>query len=410
MHQKVRNPTGIRTLVPACMAAVAYIDPGNFGVNVESGASYGYALAWVVVAASLVGMVVQYLAAKLGAATGLSLAENCRERCSSPVRVQLWLVTELVVIMTDLAELVGGAFALNILFGVPLLVGAAIVGAVSFVVLAIRVRGHEGFEVLVLALLAIVVVAVLWQTMIAGVDLDRLATEIAPGPMEPSAALLAAGIVGATVMPHALHFQSAVCRPVPVVTAAGAHGKGVGRDGGSASIARDLRRSVVIAMSVVGLANVAIVLAAAVLPKWASGDLAAAYTAFGDVAGRGAAVLFGLSLLASGLASTVVGAYTGQVVMQGFLRRSYTVWVRRLVSLAPPLVLLALGLNATQALVLSQVVLSFAAPTSLIPLVVFTRRRAVMGELVNRRFTTWVASAATALIIALNVYVLLALV
>lgn len=405
MHQKVRNPSGIRTLVPACMAAVAYIDPGNFGVNVESGASYGYALAWVVIAASAVGMVVQYLAAKLGAATGLSLAENCRERCSPAVRVQLWLVTELVVIMTDLAELVGGAFALNILFGVPLLVGALIVGAVSFVVLAIRVRGHEGFEVVVVALLTIVVVAVLWQTLITGVDLDRLATEAVPGTMEPSAALLAAGIVGATVMPHALHFQSAVCRPVPHLATRRGHGTAA-----SSVVARDLRRGIILAMSVVGLANVAIVLAAAVLPSSAAGDLTAAYTAFGDVAGRGAAVLFALALLASGLASTVVGAYTGQVVMQGFLRKSYAVWVRRLVSLAPPLVLLALGLNATQALVLSQVVLSFAAPTSLIPLVIFTRRRDLMGDLVNRSVTTWVAGIATVLILGLNAYVLLALV
>lgn len=401
MHQKAKSPTGIRTFVPACMAAVAYVDPGNFGVNVEAGATYGYALVWVVVSASVVGMVVQYLAAKLGVATGRSLAENCREHCSPAVRVHLWLVTELVVIMTDLAELVGGAFALNLLFGVPLLPGAMIVGAASFVVLAVRVRGHEGFEVLVLALLGIVVVAVFWQTVIAGVDLGRFVTEGAPRPMGTSAALLAAGIVGATVMPHALHFQSAVSRPVMPV--------GSGRSAAAAA-SRDLRRSVVVAMSVVGLANVAIVLAAAVLPASAAGSLPAAYAAFGDVAGRLAAVLFGLALLASGLASTIVGAYTGQVVMQGFLRRSYSVWIRRVVSLVPPLVLLAMGLDATRALVLSQVVLSFAAPASLIPLVLFTRRRAVMGALVNRTVTTGFAAAGTAMIVGLNAYVLLALV
>lgn len=409
MHQKVSGPGRIRTLVPACMAAVAYIDPGNFGVNVESGAHYGFALVWVVVTASIVGMVVQYLAAKLGIATGRSLAENCRDRYSRPVRVQLWLVTELVVIMTDLAELVGGAFALNILFGIPLFVGALIVGAASFLALAIRVRGHEGFEVVVLALLAVVVVAVLWQTVVAGVDVGRLATDIVPAPMSPSAAVLAAGIVGATVMPHALHFQSAVSRPVMPTASVGVRGRSSAATGRT-STSRDLRRSVVVAMSVVGCANVAIVLAAAALPDAAAGSLPAAYTAFGEVAGKLAAALFAVALLASGLASTIVGAYTGQVVMQGFLRRSYSVWLRRLVSLAPPLVLLALGLDATRALILSQVVLSFAAPTSLIPLVLFTRRRALMGDLVNRPATTVFAAASTALIVGLNAYLIVGLV
>lgn len=409
MHQKAASAVRVRIFVPACMAAVAYIDPGNFGVNVEAGATYGYRLVWVVLAAGAVGMVVQYLAAKLGVATGLSLAENCRERYSRHVGAQLWLVTELVVVMTDLAELVGGAFALNLLFGVPMFVGALIVGAFSFVVLAIRVRGHEGFESVVLALLGIVVVAVLWQTLIAGVDLGRLGAEIAPRPMGTSAAVLAAGIVGATVMPHALHFQSAVSRPTRHVGSTMLPGKAIGRSAARATT-RDLWRGVVVAMAVVGLANVAIVLASAVLPSSATGSLPAAYAAFDQLAGRLAAAIFAVALLASGLASTVVGAYTGQVVMQGFLRRSFSVWVRRAVSLAPPLVLLAIGLDATRALVLSQVILSFATPTSLIPLVIFTRRRSMMGELVNRPLTTWFAGIATAMIVGLNAYLLLGLV
>lgn len=390
------------------MAAVAYIDPGNFGVNVESGANYGYALVWVVVAASVVGMLVQYLAAKLGVATGLSLAENCRERCSPGVRVQLWLVTELVVIMTDLAELVGGAFGLNLLLGVPLVSGAVIVGAVSFLVLAFRIRGHEGFEVVVLGLLSVVVVAVLWQSMIAGIDLDKLASQIAPRPMGISEAVLAAGIVGATVMPHALHFQSAVSRPILVGGGMALRNRRAAQEA-AASTAKTLRRGVLLAMSVVTVANVAIVLAAAVLPASAAGSLPAAHAAFGEVSGRLAAAVFAVALLASGLASTLVGAYTGQIVMQGFLQRSYSVWLRRCVSVVPPLLLLGFGFDATRALVLSQVVLSFATPTSLIPLVIFTRRQAVMGRLVNRPLTTWIAVAATAMIICLNAYLLIGL-
>ncbi|GAB3579602.1 Nramp family divalent metal transporter [Calidifontibacter terrae] len=404
MLQKVRQPTGVRTLIPACLAAVAYIDPGNFGVNIAAGAQFGYSLVWVVIAASATASVVQYLAAKLGLATGRSLAENCRERYARPMRLLLWLMTELVVVMTDLAELVGGAFALNLLFGLPLVVGALLVGAFSFLVLAVRVHGHDGFEGVILALLGTVVAAVLWQMLIAGVDVHRLFTSIAPRPMEPSAALLAVGIVGATVMPHALHFHSAVSRPdatdarlpsVPSLAPRSMTG---------------LRRSVIVAMSMAGIANVAIVIAAATLPAAAAESLPAAYQGFEDVAGPMAATLLGVALLASGLSSTVVGVYTGQVVMQGFLQRSVSIWLRRAVSLVPPLLLLGFGLDATRALVFSQVVLSFALPTSLVPLVLLTRQRSVMGTQVNRRVTTVFATVATTSIIGLDAYLLVGLI
>lgn len=409
MFQTRRPARGRRTLVPACMAAIAYVDPGNFGVNVAAGANHGYALVWVVVLASLIATLVQYLAAKLGVATGLSLAENCRERFGVVTRVLLWLQAEFVVIMTDLAELVGGAIALNLLFGLPLTVGAVIVAAFSFVVLALRVRGHEGFEPVVLTLLGIIVVSLLYQTVMAGVDVGALLVGAAPGRLDDSGILLAVGIIGATVMPHALHFHSAVSRSTPHLPYHERNSlAGLARLSKPlcAQASQSTRRSVIVAMALAGLANVSIVVFSARLPAGAADSLPLAYEHFSRVVGRLAGVLFALALLASGLASTVVGVYTGQIVMEGFLRRSVSLWLRRLVVTIPPLVLLALGLNATQALVMSQVALSFALPGTLIPLVWFTAQRSVMGELVNRRITSLVAVAATSVIIGLVGYLL----
>ena len=409
MLQTRRASPGQRTLVPACLAAIAYVDPGNFAVNVAAGANHGYALIWVVVLASLLATLVQYLAAKLGVATGLSLAENCREQFGTVPRILLWLQAELVVIMTDLAELVGGAIALNLLFGLPLTGGAVIVAAFSFVVLALRVRGHDGFAPVVLTLLGIIVVSLLYQTAVAGVDLGALLAGTAPGRLDSSGILLAVGIVGATVMPHALHFHSAVSRQRQDLPSQERQRRARLASASRASCAGAslrTRRSVMVAMSLAGLANVSIVVIAARLPAGAADSLPLAHQQITAVAGRLAGVLFALALLASGLASTVVGVYTGQIVMQGFLRRSVSLWVRRLVVSVPPLLLLALGLNPTKALVLSQVVLSFALPGTLVPLVWFTARRSVMGLLVNRRLTSVVAVAAITVIIVLDGYLL----
>lgn len=395
--------------MPACLAAIAYVDPGNFAVNVAAGANHGYALIWVVVLASLLATLVQYLAAKLGVATGLSLAENCREQFGTPARIGLWLQAELVVIMTDLAELVGGAIALNLLFGVPLTVGAVIVAAFSFVVLALRVRGHDGFEPVVLTLLGIIVVSLFYQTVMAGVDLSALLAGAAPGRLDDSGVLLAVGIIGATVMPHALHFHSALSRMSPdLPSEERARAAEIARASPTrcAGASHRTRRSVIVAMSLAGLANVSIVVFSAQLPAGAADSLPLAYEQFTQVAGRVAGVLFALALLASGLASTVVGVYTGQIVMQGFLRRSVSLWLRRLVVSVPPLVLLGLGLNPTKALVISQVVLSFALPGTLIPLAWFTARRSVMGLMVNRRLTSLIAAAAISVIVVLDGYLL----
>jgi manganese transport protein len=392
--------TAPRTLVPALLAAIAYVDPGNFGVNIASGAEHGYTLVWVVVFASCSAMVIQYLAAKLGMATGKSLAEHSSERYPGVGRVLLWAQAELVVVMTDLAEIVGGAIALRLLFDMPLMVGALCVTGFSLVVLGLKVRGRSRFDSVVLALLVVIIASLLWQVLIADVDRVALLRSVVPGPLEPSAALLAVGIVGATVMPHALHFHSAASR---------------GRDDGSAPVTQAERlragrrtvRSVVIAMTVAGAANVSLVVFSAGLGSEAGSSIESAYAALAANSGQIAATMLAVALLASGLASTLVGVQTGDVVMAGFGRRPIAPLLRRLVAVVPALVILGFGVDPTSALVWSQVVLSFALPGTLIPLLLFTRDRALMGALVNHRLTTTAAALITAVIVGLCCYLVL---
>ena len=300
MHRRHVPRAGLRTLALAVMAAIAYVDPGNFAVNVAAGAAHGYTLVWVVVGASLTASVVQYLAAKLGIATGLSLAENCRLRYGRGLRRALWVQAELVVIMTDLAELVGGAFALYLLFGIPMVWGAVMMAVFGFVLLSLRIRGHEGFRPVLLALFAMIVLLLVAELVVAGVDGPAFVRGLVPRPLEGSAALLAVGIIGATVMPHALHFHSAVSRE-------DSHPA----DATKVAAAGRARRAIALAMSLAAVANVSLVLIAARLPTEAAGGLGEAYAALGDVLGQVAAVGFGLALLASGLSSTIVGIYTG---------------------------------------------------------------------------------------------------
>ena len=385
-----------RTLIPALLAAIAYVDPGNFGVNITSGAEHGYALVWVVVFASCSAMVIQYLAAKLGMASGKSLAEHSAERFPGVGRLLLWAQAELVVIMTDLAEVVGGAIALKLLFGMPLMAGAVCVALFSLVVLALKVRGRSHFDSVVLVLLVVIIGSLLWQVLVADVDRVALLRSIVPGPLDSSAALLAVGIVGATVMPHALHFHSAASR---------------GRDDGTeASHVERLRsgrrtvRSVVIAMTIAGAANISLVVFAAALPSEAGASIETAYAALAANTGQIAATMLAVALLASGLASTLVGVQTGDVVMQGFGRRPILPLLRRMLAVVPTLVILGLGVEPTTALVWSQGVLSFALPGTLIPLLIFTRDRRIMGVLVNHRLTTAVAVLITAVIVGLCAY------
>ncbi|WP_093713668.1 Nramp family divalent metal transporter [Actinacidiphila alni] len=439
----VRTPpgTGRRTpgrqsahfVGPAFVAAVAYVDPGNFATNVTAGSRYGFALLWVVLVANAVAMLVQYLSAKLGIATGMNLSEMCRERYGRRLRIGLWVQAELVIMMTDLAEVVGGALALNMLFGVPLPAGGALTVAGMLLVLLFQQRGRRQFEAVITALLAVVLVAFVYQTFRAHIDGGAAVRGLAPSLPGRDSALLAVGIVGATVMPHAIYLHSALTqelvRPGRDSAAPGSDGRrsdgrrsdgrrsaGTGLDGrrsartGLAAARRaGVRMSaldVVAALSIAAVVNASILMAATSLHGSGADSLTDAYGAFGTIFGGFAATVFGIALLASGLAASCVGVYSGQIVMQGFLRRSVPIWQRRLVSLLPAAAVLCLGVDPTLALVLSQVVLSFGVPFALVPLLRFTGDPALMGELVNRRVTRVAAVVAAALIIAMNAYLI----
>ena len=386
------------------MAAVAYVDPGNFATNLAAGAEHGYRLLWVIVAANLMAMLIQALTAKLGLATGQDLASLCRAHLPQPVTRLLWLQAEAVAIATDLAEVVGGAVALYLLFGVPLPAGGLITAAVAFGLLAAQTRGYRPFEVVISGLLAVIVLGFAYTLFISGADPTGLAGGLAPGFAGSEGVLLATGILGATVMPHVIYVHSAL--------AVGRYGFGdqtAGRaDGAWRPMLRAQRLDVVLAMGGAGLVNATMLVVAAELFAGSTdaATLEGAHANLASVAGSGAALAFALALLASGFAASSVGTYAGQVVMSGFLRRQIPLWIRRVLTLAPALVVLGAGIDPTAALVWSQVVLSFGIPFALIPLVLFTSRRSLMGALVNRAATTVVASIVGALIVGLNLFLL----
>jgi manganese transport protein len=388
---------------PAFVAAIAYVDPGNFATNVSAGARYGYLLLWVIVCANAMAMFVQSLSAKLGLATGASLPENCRTHYRRPVVVGLWLQAELVAMATDLAEVVGGAIALNLIFGLPLLTGGLVTGAVAFALLALQSRGDRRFIAAVTVLFAIILVAFLLLALRVPIDPGGAAAGLAPRFDGAGSLVLATGILGATVMPHAIYLHSALV-PGTVRTANIAHRR---------MLLRAQRVDVMTAMSLAGVVNVVMLLVAAALFAGSrlvgTDTLGGAHAGFGAAVDGSAALLFALALLASGFAASGVGTYAGQVIMQGFLRRSVPLFARRALTLAPALVVLGLGVEPTGALVLSQVVLSFGIPFTLVPLLLLTRRGDVMGELVNRRSTTVWAALVTAVIIGLNVLLLMTL-
>lgn len=396
--RRARLRAVLTALGPAFVASVAYIDPGNFATNVTAGAKYGTLLVWVVALASLLSMVVQYLSAKLGIATGRSLPELCRERFATGPRIALWLQAELVVIMTDLAEFVGGAIALKLLFGVPLFAGGLLMVLVVFVILMLRVRGRDGFVPVVFGLLFVVVIAFAYEAVTSSVGIGEVAAGLIPRLDDADSAYLAAGIVGATMMPHVIYLHSGLTQHMAAPTTGQARRR-----------VRSTRWDVGLALTVAGVVNVIIVVSAVGLPGDAGDSLEAAHAAFVVQAGAFTGLVFAVALLASSLASSCVGVYTGQMIMQGFLQRHVPVWVRRAVSSVPPLIILALGVNATSALVLSQVVLSFGIPFALVPLVMFTSNRKLMGAEVNRRATTWIAATIVAVVVSLNVFLLVQL-
>jgi manganese transport protein len=383
-------------LGPAFVACVAYVDPGNFATNIAGGAQYGYLLLWVLLAANLMAMLIQNLSAKVGIATGRNLPELCRERFPRPVSFGLWVQAELIAMATDLAEFVGAAIALNLLFGVPLFPAGLITAAVAFGILALQSRGYRRFELAITGMLGVILLGFLYDTLRIGFDAGEAVAGFVPAFEDTDSVLLATGILGATVMPHVIYLHSALTqdriRPRD--------------DRERRELLRFQRLDVTIAMSIAGLVNMSmLVIAASLFHARGLTELDAieeAHAQFEALVGPGAALAFALALLASGFASSGVATYAGQVVMQGFIARTIPVALRRLVTMIPALIVLAIGLDPTRSLVISQVVLSFGIPFALVPLVLLTRRADVMGALVNRRTTTVAAVVVAALIIALN--------
>jgi len=388
-------------LGPAFVACVAYIDPGNFATNIQGGAEFGYMLLWVIVTSNLMAMLIQALSAKLGIASGRNLAELCRERFPRPVTLAMWVLMEIVAMATDLAEFLGAAVGFQLLFHIPLLAGALLTAITTFIILGLEQRGFRSLEAVITALVGVIAVSYLIETI-----LDRPAWglvayhAVVPMFSGKESVLLATGILGATVMPHVIFLHSALTQHrIPTTNAAQLK-----------QLFRFELIDVTIAMGLAGLVNAAMLIMAA-STFFAQGlthiaSIEEAYRTLTPLLGSAASAVFAISLLVSGLSSSAVGTMAGQVIMQGFIHRQIPIWVRRAVTMAPPIFVIALGLDPTRTLVISQVVLSFGLPFAIIPLVMFTRRGDIMGPLVNRRITTIIASIVAALIVALNVYLL----
>jgi len=381
---------------PAVVASIAYIDPGNFATNIQAGARYGYALLWVVLLANLIAMLFQALSAKLGIVTGKNLAELCREQFPRPVVIAMWIVSEIAAMATDLAEFLGGAIGLSLLTGLPLFAGMVATGAIVYGVLMIDRFGFRPVELIIGYLVAVIAACYLIEMFIVPVDWRAAALgAIVPQLPDSAALLLAVGIIGATVMPHAVYLHSGLTQArIP------AHDAREVR-----SVVRISNTEVVVALALAGLVNMAMVIMASSAFHAGHSDVAEIETAYHTLAplfGAAAASIFLVSLLASGISSATVGTMAGQMIMQGFVGFRIPVWVRRLVTMLPAFVVVGLGANATQALVLSQVVLSIALPLPMVALLLFTRRADLMGEFVNGRLTHWTAVIATALVLALN--------
>ena len=392
---------GILALLgPAFVAAVAYVDPGNFATNVSAGAKYGFLLVWVVLAANLMAMLVQYLSAKVGVATGRNLPELCREHFPRQVSWGLWAQAEVIAISTDLAEFVGAAIALNLLFGVPPFVAGLMTAVVAFGVLALQSRGYRKFEIAIAALLGIVLLGFIYDLLQTPVDTKAFAKGFLPGFSGTDSILLAVGILGATVMPHVVYLHSALTQSRVKAE----------NDDERRELMRFQRIDVIIALTVAGIINMTMLVVAAGLFHTSGltnvDSLEGAHAGLGTLVGGGAALAFAVALLASGLSSSSVGTYAGQVVMQGFIDRRIPLFLRRLITMTPALIVLAIGLDPTKTLVISQVVLSFGIPFALVPMILLTSRKRVMGALVNSRTTTVVASLVALVIIALNLFLI----
>ncbi|MGA9533918.1 MAG: Nramp family divalent metal transporter [Anaerolineales bacterium] len=388
-------------LGPAFIASVAYVDPGNFATNIQAGAQFNYLLLWVIMGSNLMAMLIQATSAKLGIATGQNLAELCRTHYSRRTAVSMWVVMELVAMATDLAEFLGAALGFNLLFGIPLWQAGLMTAVVTFAILALERYGFRPLEIVIGALVGVVAVSYLIETVLDRPDWGLLAKHaILPQFQGPESVLLAAGILGATVMPHAIFLHSYLTQ-----------------DRIRSDDPKIKRRlfgfevtDVAIAMTLAGMVNAAMLIMAAATFYRAGmtnvGTIEEAHRTLEPLLGSAASWVFAISLLASGLSSSSVGTMSGQVIMQGFLHRHIPIWVRRAVTMAPSLVVIAIGLDPTRTLVISQVVLSFGLPVAIVPLWHFSRQREIMGDLVNRRVTSAILGVITGLVIALNAYLL----
>lgn len=388
-------------LGPAFVASIAYMDPGNFATNISGGAQFGYMLLWVILASNLMAMLIQALSAKLGIATGLNLAEQCREHFPPWVVIVMWGLMELVAMATDLAEFLGAALGFYLLFNIPLLAAGILTAILTFVILGLERYGFRPLEAVITAFVGVIALCYVAEIFLAQPDWGQIAYHaIVPQFSGVESVLLASGILGATVMPHVIFLHSSLTQ-----------GRIVTRD---PKLLRRLYRfeqlDVVIAMGAAGFINMAmLVMAAATFYAQGLTDIGTieeAHRTLAPLLGSASSWIFAISLLASGLSSSTVGTMAGQVIMQGFLRRHIPPWLRRIVTMLPSLIVIAVELDPTRTLVISQVVLSFGLPFAVIPLVYFTSRKDIMGVLVNRRVTTLLASIVAALIIALNLLLL----
>ena len=391
---------GVLLLGPAFVAAIAYVDPGNVAANLSAGAKYGYLLVWVLVAANLMAGLIQYQSAKLGLVTGQSLPEILGQRMRRWPRIGFWAQAELIAVATDLAEVIGGAIALYLLFGLPLVAGGLVVGVVSMVLLGVQSRfGQRPFEFVIIALLAIIAIGFLAGLVVRPPDGAAVLGGLVPRFAGTGSVLLAASVLGATVMPHAIYVHSALARD--------RHG----RAEGSVQTSRLLRITkwdVAIALSLAGIVNIGMLLLAATNLRGVHGvdTIESAHAAIAAALGPVIAIVFAIGLLASGLASTSVGSYAGATIMAGLLRRRIPLLVRRTITLIPALLLLGLGADPTAVLVISQVVLSFGIPFALIPLLRLTNDSSVMGDFANRLAVKILLFIAIVLVIGLNLTLL----
>lgn len=388
-------------LGPSFVAAVAYIDPGNFATNIQGGAQFGYQLLWVIVASNLMAMLIQTMSSKLGIATGKNLAEVCRDHFSKPVVWGMWGLMEVVAIATDLAEFLGAALGFNLLLHVSLLWGAVLTAIVTFAALGLQKYGFRPLEALIAALVGVVAGSYGIETLLDNPSWGQLAFHaVVPQFSGVESLLLATGILGATVMPHVIFLHSGLTQDrIPT------------KDPGLLKrLFRYNLADVAISMTIAGLVNGAmLVMAAATFHQQGMtsvGTIEEAHKTLAPLLGQASQWVFAISLLASGLSSTIVGTMSGQVIMQGFLHRQIPMWVRRAVTMLPSFIVIFMGLDPTRTLVLSQVVLSFGIPFALIPLLMFTQRKDLMGILTNKRLTSGVGWLVAGLIVVLNLYLL----